>query len=110
MNPTERLLNYQARVEAWVPHSCDSQYDKEQNTLVKFVVPLLELLGWDPWWIDVGFECALWDEREGRGKRVDCALYLLDGEQLVPGRPKPKILVEVKPFQRDEVRGSLTGD
>lgn len=76
------------------------RYNKEQNTTVKFVVPLFEMLGWDPLTADMEFEYFIPGEKK-RGGRVDVALFA--------GKSKtPKFLIEVKPFQNESVDNRWT--
>ena len=96
-NFIEQLRKYQKRVEYWLNFIKDKkgkEFNKEQNTTVKFVIPLLEMLGWDHLSRDVEFEYHLKDKKRGT-RHVDIALYLYDTNP-----KRPKIVVEVKPIPR----------
>ena len=92
------LKAYLKRVDKWfkfIEVKEGTEFKTEQNTIVKFVIPLLEMLGWRPLSEDVGFEYHLKDKRH-KTRHVDIALYLSDKNP-----PIPKILIEVKPIQND---------
>jgi len=94
----EGLQNYQKRVEEWfgfIKSKKGTEFNKEQNTLIKFVVPLFQILGWCPFSVDpadMEFEYYIRDKSTNRRRSVDIALY--------SGNAKtPKFLVEIKPIQ-----------
>lgn len=94
----KRIRNYQNRVKYWLEFKKSkkgTQFNKEQNTVVKFVIPLLRILGWDCLSAEVEFEYYV----QKRG-RADIALYVRDEEI-------PKILIEVKPIQ-DNINNAAT--
>lgn len=92
----KQLEEYQARAQSWFEflEGIRPRYDRyndEQNATVKFVVPLFEMLGWNPLTTDMEFEYLIPGEKGEKGK-VDVALFA--------GKSKtPKFLIEVKPFQ-----------
>lgn len=82
------LKDYQDKVNNWLEFKKDkegTEFNKEINTVIKFVVPLLNLLGWDSLSEEVEFEYL-----DSAGGRADIALYINN---------VPKILIEVKPIQ-----------
>ena len=92
------LKAYQKRIIDWMAFKetkQGTQFNKEQNTVIKFVVPLLEILGWECSAHNVEFEYFV--PKKGR---ADIALYINDPEV-------PKILVEVKPIQ-DSIKNAAT--
>lgn len=96
-NFIKQLWKYQKRVESWtnfIKEKKGTEFNKEQNTTIKFIIPLLEILGWEPRSKDVEFEYHLKDKKH-RTRRVDIALYLYDTNP-----KRPKIIVEVKPIPR----------
>ena len=93
----EQLRDYQERVKSWrkfIEARKGTEFNKEQNTTVKFIIPLLEILGWRSFSKDVEFEYHLKDKRH-KTRHVDIALYLFDKNPKIP-----KILVEVKSIPR----------
>ncbi len=97
-NFIEQLRKYQKRVEDWFNFIKDkkgTEFNKEQNTVIKFVAPLFQILGWCPFSVnpvDMEFEYYIHDKSTNRRRSVDIALY--------SGNPKtPKFLVEIKPIQ-----------
>src|SRR3989338_10058054 len=66
----------------------------EQNTTIKFVVPLLNILGWNHLQNDMGFEYPV---RGRKKRRCDIALYTD-----YPKLKTPKVLVEIKRIQVPE--------
>lgn len=88
----KQLKKYTDKVNKWDREIIRrNKYDKEQNTVVKFIIPLFEILGWGPLYKDMEFEYAVHKKRKNLG-RADIALYPSDSK-------KPKILVEVKPLK-----------
>ena len=84
----DKLRDYQKRIKDWERFKADkkgTQFNKEQNTVIKFVAPLLSMLGWDALSKEVEFEYL-----DTSGGRADIALYI---------NGKPTILIEVKPIQ-----------
>ncbi len=104
MNPAnfkEQLQNYQERVKKYVEK--DSLQRKrchdENNTTIKIVIPLLEILGWVPESDLMEFEYTTRDRRDKTSNKVgwaDIALYASLGKE-----DKPIILIEVKKIQND---------
>jgi hypothetical protein len=90
----KKLKEYQEGIKSWCKFvenfreefklKGGTQFNKEENTMVKFVVPLLEILGWEPFSLvaEVEFEYNV----KGAGL-ADIALYI---------DQKPRILIEVK--------------
>lgn len=99
-NFREKLQKYQKNVEDWLKFREDkkgTEFNKEENTKIKFVVPLLDILGWHPLTgYDVEFEHHI-PKVKGRDA-ADIALYT-SFKKLA----KPVILIEVKPIQ-DTIR------
>ncbi len=96
----EKLKSYHSKVEEWEEFKKSkqgTQFNKEQNTVIKFVVPLLEILGWKCFSAEVEVEFEYFIKKGGR---VDVALYTQNKEI-------PKILIEVKPIQ-DDIRNAAT--
>lgn len=90
-----QLLDYQKRVKDWLKNDFkNGGYDKEQNTTIKFVVPLLNILGWDSYSKEMEFEYPIHQKERDKLTRVDIALYTKDSK-------KPKILVEIKRIQEE---------
>ena len=97
-NFVEQLRDYKKRVKDWLQFieiKRGTEFKTEQNTIAKFVIPLLEILGWGFLSQDVGFEYHLKDKRH-KTRHVDIALYLFDKNPKIP-----KILIEVKRIQND---------
>lgn len=92
----ERIEQYCIRVTKWEEDKKTrkgTEFNKEENTKIKFVVPLLDILGWNPLvGYDVEFEHHI-PKVKGRDA-ADIALYISLGKH-----PKPVILIEVKPTQ-----------
>lgn len=87
---TQELLDYQKRIDKWVPSVHGTRFNKEENTMVKFVIPFFNMLGWNELYPpkEMEFEYFV-----GRGiGSADIALY-------TGNFSKPKLLVEVKPIQ-----------
>lgn len=104
----EQLGEYQKKVNDWFEFQENKQggeFNREQNTTVKFIIPLLEMLGWDPLSSndkDVEFEYHLRDKKH-KTRHVDVALYLHAKNPKIP-----KILIEVKPIKdpnKNDMRG-----
>jgi len=96
-NFIEKLQKYQKSIEDWrnfIKDKRGTEFNKEQNTTVKIVNPLLEMLGWELRSKDVEFEYHLKDKKHGT-RHVDIALYLSDMDP-----KRPKIVVEVKPMPK----------
>ncbi len=92
-NYSRNLKRYIDKIKKWSGGIIKkNKYDKEQNTVIKFVVPLFELLGWGPLYKDMEFEYAVRNKKGQKLGRADIALYIKDSE-------KPIILVEIKPIQ-----------
>lgn len=86
---TEKLKKYQDRVKKWQSAIINKdRFSMEQNTIIKFVLPLLEILGWDRLYQEMEFEYRVKGDKKGR---VDIALFT-DNSQ------RPKTFVEVKPI------------
>jgi|CXWL01.1.fsa_nt_gi hypothetical protein len=87
----KELRNYQKRVKDWpVKGFPNGKFGTEQNTMIKFTVPLLEILGWDTKSQQVEFEYSVHSVGEKIRKiRADVSLS-------VPGHNTPQVLVEVK--------------
>ncbi|GEM_PF-4974156 len=90
----KKLRNYQKRVRNWpIKGFPNGKFGTEQNTMIKFTVPLLEILGWDTKSEQVEFEYSVRSVRSDGEKirkiRVDASLS-------VPGHSSPQVLVEVK--------------
>lgn len=91
----EQLKKYQERIQVWQnfvrqvrkEFKGGTRFNKEENTMLKFVVPLLEMLGWEPRSEEMEFEYYV----KGTGL-ADIALYI---------DKKPRILVEVKSILDD---------
>ena len=93
---TESLQCYHKRVKYWMSKYGSSITGKlavESNTAIKFVIPLLEILGWDSCSENLEFEHHF-KSKEGKCRHADIALYVKDLE-------RPKILFEVKRIQAD---------
>ncbi len=92
----KHLLNYQKRLREYLRKGSIEQKrcHSENNTTIKFIVPLLQILGWDPLSKDMEFEYTVRGRKLKRPHRVDIALY-------TQGPRKPKILVEIKRIQDD---------
>lgn len=87
-NFIDKLRDYRERIRDWNQFKTDkkgTQFNKEQNTVIKFVAPLLNILKWDVLSKEVEFEYL-----NPSGGRADIALYI---------NGKPQILIEVKPIQ-----------
>ncbi len=97
-NFTELLKSYQKRVEIWLKNIKGTQYNKEQNTTIKFIIPLFEILGWDPHSRDMEFEYLIYDKNKS-ARHADIALYVRNSEH-------PKIIVEIKPIQHKTLGSS----
>jgi hypothetical protein len=91
----KELREYQNRVKKWPEKGyANEKFSMEQNTIIKFTVPLLEALGWDTKSELVEFEYTVKSVGERIRKiRVDVALY-------VPGHSTPQVLVEVKRMRK----------
>lgn len=88
----KQLSSYCKRVGDWKTYIKGTRYNKEENTMIKFVVPFFNLLGWDHLTREMEFEYFV-----GSGVGLsDIALYIEKFEI-------PKILVEVKPIQNNFV-------
>jgi predicted type IV restriction endonuclease len=102
-NFVKKLQKYQKNVEDWFKFIEDkkgTEFNKEENTKIKFVVPLLDILGWDSLvGYDVEFEHHI-PKVKGRDA-ADIALYT-SFKKLA----KPVILIEVKPIQ-DTIREDI---
>lgn len=85
----EQLNKYQTEVKEWRSIIKGTKFNKEENTTVKFVVPLFTMLGWDTL-RDMEFEYYIANKDKKGGRFVDIVLYINN---------KPKILIEVKPIQ-----------
>lgn len=91
-NFTRELLNYKRRIKEWMPSIKGTRFNKEENTMVKFVIPFFKMLGWHDLYPSKEMEFEYF---VGRGiGSADIALY-------VGNFTKPKILVEVKPIQNE---------
>lgn len=89
-NFKQKLLDYKKRIKEWKPSIKGTRFNKEENTMVKFVIPFFKMLGWDDLYPSKEMEFEYF---VGRGiGSADIALYV-DNFNL------PKILVEVKPIQ-----------
>jgi len=112
MNETilkEKIKQYCDRLKKWQVEqkkmdrrkgSKGTEFNKEENTKIKFIIPLLEILGWDWLQYDVEFEHHI-PKIKGRDA-ADMALYTSDKEPL-----KPTILIEVKPIKNDIIIDKL---
>lgn len=87
-NYLERVNEFRSSVEK------NTGFDLEQNTTIKFVVPLLNMLGWKHLQNDMGFEYPVHSKKESNRIRCDIALYPNYSKS-----KKPKILVEIKRIQ-----------
>ncbi|MEI8349866.1 MAG: type I restriction enzyme HsdR N-terminal domain-containing protein [Candidatus Omnitrophota bacterium] len=92
----KQLFDYQNKVNDWIKfrkNKKGTQFNKEENTKIKFVVSLLDILGWNPLkGYDVEFEHHI-PKVKGRDA-ADIALYISSEKH-----SKPVILIEVKPIQ-----------
>lgn len=91
-----KLEEYSEKVNRFSDPS--GKFKLELNTTIKFVIPLLNILGWEHLGDNMGFEYPVRSKNLDDKKRVthcDIALYL-DGKN-----EKPEILVEVKPIQSE---------
>ena len=94
----KQLRNYLARVKEFGPVGKNTGFKLEQNTTIKFVIPLLNILGWDHLKNDMGFEYPVRGRKEKKKEgRCDIALYTD-----YPKSKKPKVLVEIKRIQVPE--------
>lgn len=85
----EELKKYQNRVKKWQSVIIKKdRYNMEQNTMIKFVIPLLEILGWSRLYQEMEFEYRVKGFKKGR---VDIALFTDKSR-------KPRTFVEVKPI------------
>lgn len=95
----KELTKYKGRVEEWLANLLKrpKSFHKEQNTTIRFIVPLLQLLGWDPLSnaTDIEFEYDAKNKELKKRGSADIALY---GKS----RSKPKIIIEVKRIQDEE--------
>ena len=91
----ERIVQYCNRLKDWEEKRekrKGTEFNKEENTKIKFVVPLLDILGWRPLeGYSVEFEHHI-PKLKGRDA-ADVALYTDEKSS------KPVILIEVKPIQ-----------
>lgn len=92
----KKLKEYQKRLSLYSQKSSaeGKRCNLESNTTIKFVIPLLQILGWDHLSKDMEFEYAVSGRGLVRPRRVDIALYGRDSK-------RPKVLVEIKRFQTD---------
>ncbi len=90
-----KLLDYQKTVRKWCKIMKSNRYSLETNTMMKIILPLFELLGWNSLSDDMEFEYPVTEKGKKLG-RVDIALYVNDSK-------KPKILVEVKRLQQEKL-------
>lgn len=98
------LKRYNDKVKKWRSEIIsENKYDKEQNTTIKFVVPLFEILGWGRLYKDMEFEYAVHNKKGKSIGRADIALYIKDSNK---PKEKPKILVEIKRIQGKLGKGS----
>lgn len=92
----EQLRDYQKRVKDYLQFKetkpYKNLYNDERNTTVKFIIPLLNMLGWRHLSEDMEFEHTVRCKEIKNPKRVDIALYTKNSE-------RPKILVEIKRIQ-----------
>lgn len=99
-NFKKQLKKYKDRVKKWEREIIQkSKYDTEQNTVIKFVIPLLEMLRWSRLYKEMQFEYVVRDRKTKKRSRVDIALYTKDSA-------KPKTLVEIKPINTNLSKGS----
>lgn len=87
----KQLDDYKKRAYNWqkiVKKYKKIRFNKEENTMIKFVIPLFEMLGWKRLDQEMEFEYYV----KGYGL-ADIALYTDEYND------RPKILVEVKPIQ-----------
>ena len=87
-NYLKRFNEFRSSVEK------NTGFDLEQNTTIKFVVPLLNILGWQHLQNDMGCEYPVNSKKESNRIRCDIALYTDYSKS-----KKPKILVEIKRIQ-----------
>jgi predicted type IV restriction endonuclease len=88
MLKTQFKIELGKHIEAMFNDHCDNPKKGEPNTVVKYVVPVLEMLGWDKM-ADIEFEYKAHNSK----KACDIALML--------ERQKPAVLIEVKPLDDD---------
>jgi len=76
-------------------------YNHEKNTTIKLILPLFAILGWDPLSKDMEFEFPVYRKKTKKisHDHVDIALYTNKSK-------KPRIIVEIKPIQKDLTRGT----
>jgi len=89
VNFLRKLRDYQKRVK-----KCEGLYKDERNTTIKFIVPLLNILGWNQLSKEMEFEYVVKGKGLKHSSRVDIALYAKSSE-------KPDILVEIKRLKKD---------
>ncbi len=100
-NYSRKLKKYIDKVKKWSGGIIkENQYHLEQNTIIKFIVPLFELLDWGPLYKDMEFEYSVHNENGNKLGRADIALYTDDSGK------KPKILVEAKPLKKPLTQGT----
>ncbi len=90
-NITKELKDYIKRANDWKKIIHGTRFNKEDNITVKFVAPLLQMLGWDTLCDEVEFQHPVLGKTK-KGKHVDVALYKQNSTI-------PIILIEVKPMQ-----------
>lgn len=96
-NFLRQLQDYQKRVDRFKDKKIDKGlYSDERNTTIKFIVPLLNILGWNHLTSDMEFEHPVKGKEIKKSTRVDIALY-------TRGSKKPKIFVEIKRIIQDKL-------
>lgn len=94
-NFIKELMGYKLRAQKWIRRSDAESCGLEKNTTVKFIIPLLEILGWDPLSKEVEFEYPVYNKEKKKTDHVDIALYTKSSLK----KGIPKILVEIKRIQ-----------
>jgi hypothetical protein len=90
-NIAKDLKVYIKRANDWKKIIHGTRFNKEDNITVKFVAPLLQMLGWNTLYDGVEFQHHVLGKTK-KGKHVDVALYKQNSTI-------PIILIEVKPMQ-----------
>jgi hypothetical protein len=90
-NIAKELKVYIKRADNWRRIIHGTRFNKEDNITVKFVAPLLQILGWNILCDEVEFQYHVLG-KTNKGKHVDIALYKRNSTI-------PIILIEVKPMQ-----------
>jgi len=88
-----KVLEYRENTLGWIQRYKEQGIaPNEQETTIRHFIPLLEVLGWDPCSMEVGWEVpvGLNPNESGKDKSMDAVLF--DGET-------PRLFIEVKRIQ-----------